>query len=366
MYLIPTHFTNHHQPRVGSIPFGTVTALWAALRCVVGMDFGGHAAHQRRFITHEGLQLCKAPLATATLGRFRFLAGFGIAAAFCTLSDIGQILKSYQRLRETSQQLLRQRVVPIRNKPSFPSTQGNQSSGCGTGAFALEGTSCTSKTVFYLAGAAPRLKHRAALIALGDQVIPLSHVYTNHCRVVSGLQVWKLNVECNNQVILLFAALVIEFGSSCFNTPSNQVKVFLKPVILKDKPSRQRANADFLTLFPRVVTPILVFQRARDELGRNIQTFVAALGKARFSGLEVLLEFRPLGFVGCCHLLFHRTGQLRPQTKPLTDNWVSFLVQLGLRTGFVHLKRLFGGEVKRIAVSQSHGIQSGFLLWVMP
>ena len=238
MYLIATHFTNHHQSCIGSVSLGTVTALGATLRRVMRVDFSGHAAHQRRFVAHKGLQLRKAPLATAALRRFRFLAGFGVPAAFSALPDIGQILKSYQRLGETSQQLLRQRVVPIRNKPSFPSTQSNQSSGCGTGAFALEGTSCTSKPVFYLAGAAPRLKHSAARSALDHKVIPLSHIHTNHRRVVSRLRVWKLNVQRNNQEVLLFAALVIEFGGSCFHTLSNQVKVLLKPVIFKGKSSR--------------------------------------------------------------------------------------------------------------------------------
>jgi hypothetical protein len=135
MQLIPTRFTNKHQPFVGSVALGAMTTPDACLTRVICINFDHHRASHWRFVGQESQQLSVTPAGTAAIGLLLLLGAVGATAPFGAVTNASQLLDADESVGVGTKNLRSESAIGVSNEPSFPARQRHQTADCGTGAF---------------------------------------------------------------------------------------------------------------------------------------------------------------------------------------------------------------------------------------
>ena len=180
MYFVSAVLTPEHQASTGPVGLTGMTTAGTGLASVVRVHFHSHRTVQRRFISQEGLQFSKTPLAPTAFVGACFFRSLGVTSPFSTVTDIRQILKPDERMGEATKNALAQLMVPVSDKPSFSPADLNQFSGRGTSAFTLQVSTQAGIVVFPLSGLLTALEERMVAGIGSDSVVTLSHIYTNN------------------------------------------------------------------------------------------------------------------------------------------------------------------------------------------
>src|SRR5260370_16462528 len=113
---------------------------------------------QKGFVGNHALQFSKGPPGAGGIGTPLLLRRFLASLATVSISDIGQVLQSDEAVWVLGHDALRDHMIGVLLQPSLPSTDGNESPRCGTGAFLLQTLSQSPVVVSFGNDSLPRLE----------------------------------------------------------------------------------------------------------------------------------------------------------------------------------------------------------------
>src|SRR6266699_4451194 len=138
MEAVVTGLTHEEQSLVGPIVRRHIPTLGTRLTGLVGIDFDRHTPGTSGFVGDIAMQLCKCPPGGMAVGPSLLPGGFLAMLAFGSLADVCQLFQSDETVWVPCDDAMTDGMVDSLFQPSLPSTDGDQSSRCGTGAFVLQ------------------------------------------------------------------------------------------------------------------------------------------------------------------------------------------------------------------------------------
>ncbi len=133
-----TVLADEEQALVGPISIRGMPAHRARLARIVSVYLNRHATRKQGFVGNHAVQFSKSPLRVSGIGLPLFLRGFLALLAAGTLSDVCQVLQADEALWVLVYDALGNDMIGVLLQPSLPSTDGDESPRCGTGAFLLQ------------------------------------------------------------------------------------------------------------------------------------------------------------------------------------------------------------------------------------
>src|SRR5260370_34130691 len=210
--------TDEQESFVGTISIRGMSTHRARLTGVMGIDLDCQRLMQERLIGNHALQLCKRPFGIGRLS-FPLLAGRFLALlAFRSLTDVCQVLQPNQAVWVLCHDAFGDDMIGVLLQPSLPSTDDDESSRCGTGAFLLQTFSQSRVMVGFGNNGFARMESTLPLGGRGHRQVTHTDINPNDAPLCLWGWLCYLNFQGDEQVELLVGLVVPQLGSTKLGT----------------------------------------------------------------------------------------------------------------------------------------------------
>ena len=282
--------------------------------------------------------------------------------ALGTLTNVGQVLQTDDTVWVAFHNAPTDRVVGSLFQPSLPSTHDDQSSGSGTGAFALQPLSQAAVMVSFGPGLFAGIEGGAIVQLRCDRQVALSHIHADHMLVGFGHRVRSLQFKRDEQVKLLAWLVIPQLCCPEMRPLLHQRKVLTVARIGHEHAPRERQDTHLLLRLQAIVAVVVVVERRGGVRWWLIESLVAFGGDTRLASFGIPPDLGPQGFVGSPDLTRNITGHLGRQMI----RGAYFCIRLVLQPLLVALlamrKRVATHIVQGVAVGQLRSSQGLELL----
>ena len=208
-----TMLTNEQQSLVRTITRRGMPTDGTGLRGVVGINLDGHTRVQECLVGDHAVQFSKGPLGIGGIGTSLLLARLLAPLAPGSLSNVSQVLQAKECMRIRTHNLFTHDMVGVLLQPSLPSTDDNQSPGCGTGAFSLKTLSQACVMIGFGNNGFTRMKRLLSSGGSGHSQVADTDIYPNDAGMPFGCRVCSFHFQGDQQVELLLGLVIPQFGS---------------------------------------------------------------------------------------------------------------------------------------------------------
>src|SRR6266496_5932486 len=254
------------------------------------------------------------------------------------------------RLLVPGHNALRDHMIGVLLQPSLPSTDGNESPRCRTGAFLLQTLSQSRIVVSFGNDSLPRIERMISLCRRSYRQIANTNIHTSYTNMSVRCWLCYLYLKGNQQVEVFLWFIVPEFSRTDVGTLGNQSHMLMVTRVGYNHASTQGQDAQVLTSLEAIIFAVLIGQRRRDILRRLVKPFVAFLCFPCFTQGSILLDLCPQRLVGSSYLSRNATGHLGWQMKTGTNFIVGSILQSNFIAHFVMLKRIVTHIIERVTI----------------
>lgn len=364
-----TVLADKEQALVRTILPCDMPTLWACLAGVVRIYLDAERTGQYSFVGNEALQLGKGPFGGMMIGLalFRgqgqkFLAFAPLLRAWFALSNTSQVFQTNEGVGMGVNDALGNGVIRVQLKPSLSSAEQNTLPRGRASALLPKSFLQASHMVRLSANLLPTVELRLVCAGSDCRQIAAPHIYPNNGLRGLRSDLWHLDFQGNEQIVVLLGLIIPELGGSDLCPILQKGNMFVVALIGDMQTALKRQQADLLPDSQRIIAAIAVGKGRRDIGGWFIQALKAFLGPTCGSCFLVFAPFRPQPLVGCPDLTGDVAGHLRGQAKLRSQIMIRLLLKTQRIARFAMQKRVPADHIQAIAVGQLGLPQEGELV----